>query len=637
MDNQIYKLPFMKKVLVCIFFLVSNQYLFAQADLTLTINDFLNWSPSVINQSNISNTILSLREKSNNFQLISNVDTNAKILYSPDGMDNFGPYIDSSSQFNLFNFSHWQYIDILAWFGGSAGTPILIPSKAWVDAAHKNGVKVIGTIFFAPTVYGGTQAAVQSFLQKDINGNYIASSQLIAIANYYNFDGWIFNCETQINSATGADFSSFINQFDSSYNGEIIWYDAMLQNGSISYQNKLNANNAYFFQHSTGLFTNYSWSQATTVASSNTYALGLARSPFDVYTGADMWPNRTAQPAFSNYTWIDKIFPSGVAKTSIALFATNFTFNYGGFSTFNNDPADYASFYATERKIFSGNDETPFAIDNAWKGIGNYIAARTTIKSLPFSTDFNTGHGLNYYSNGNVLSSGSWHNMSHQSILPTWTFYNSGINIDYDFNDAYNGGSSIILTSTTSTGFFTIPLYSTDIVAQTSGVIGKLAFKSSTAIDSIGIQLQKSNATFTNIYFHPIGNGTWENLLSSVVGIGSNDTIVAMNLLINSATPFTINLGGFEINSSLTGLNTLANKSATILKAYPNPSNGEVTFSNLSNTDGKLSIFDLKGSNVKFEPLLAGELKKIKFKENAVYIYEFKSKSGSTSGKIIVN
>ena len=148
MDNQIYKLPFMKKVLMCIFFLVSNQYIFAQADLTLTMNDFLNWSPSVVNQTNISNTILSRREKSNNFQLISNVDTNAKILYSPDGMDNFGPYIDSSSQFNLFNFSHWQYIDILAWFGGSAGTPILIPSKAWVDAAHKNGVKKIVPITF---------------------------------------------------------------------------------------------------------------------------------------------------------------------------------------------------------------------------------------------------------------------------------------------------------------------------------------------------------------------------------------------------------------------------------------------------------------------------------------------------------
>ena len=637
MDNQIYKLPFMKKVLMCIFFLVSNQYIFAQADLTLTMNDFLNWSPSVVNQTNISNTPLSQREKAKNFQLISNVDTNAKILYSPDGMDNFGPYIDSSSQFNLFNFSHWQYIDILAWFGGSAGTPILIPSKAWVDAAHKNGVKVIGTIFFAPTVYGGTQAAVQSFLQKNINGNYIASSQLKAIANYYNFDGWIFNCETQVNSTTGADFSSFINQFDSSYNGEIIWYDAMLQNGSISYQNKLNANNAYFFQHSTGLFTNYSWSQATTVASSNTYALGLARSPFDVYTGADMWPNRTAQPAFSNYTWIDKIFPSGVAKTSIALFATNFTFNYGGFSTFNNDPADYASFYATERKIFSGNDETPFAIDNAWKGIGNYIAARTTITSLPFSTDFNTGHGLNYYSNGSVLSSGSWHNMSHQSILPTWTFYNSGITIDYDFNDAYNGGSSIILTSTTSTGFFTIPLYSTDIVAQTSGVIGKLAFKSSTAIDSIGIQLQKSNATFTNIYFHPIGIGTWENLLSSVVGIGSNDTIVAMNLLINSATPFTINLGGFEINSSVTGLNTLANENPPILQVYPNPSNGEISFSNLSNRDGKLSIFDLKGSEVKFESIISGKTSKLKLIRSAVYIYEFKTESGYKSGKIIIN
>ncbi len=619
------------------FFLISNQFLFAQADLSLTIIDFLNWNPSIINQSNISYTTLNHREKSKNFQLISNVDTNAKILYSPDGMDNFGPYIDSSSQFNLFNFSHWQYIDILAWFGGSAGTPILIPSKAWVDAAHKNGVKVIGTIFFAPAVYGGTQAAVQSFLQKDINGNYIASSQLMAIANYYNFDGWIFNCETQVNSTTGADFSSFINQFDSSYNGEVIWYDAMLQNGSISYQNKLNANNAYFFQHSTGLFTNYSWSQATTVASSNTYALSLARSPFDVYTGADMWPNRTAQPAFSNYTWIDKIFPSGVAKTSIALFATNFTFNYGGFSTFNNDPADYASFYATERKIFSGNDENPFLIDLAWKGIGNYIAARTTITTLPFSTDFNTGHGLNYYSNGIVLSSGTWHNMSHQSILPTWTFYNSSVNMDYDFNDAYNGGSSIALSSTSLGGSYNIPLYSTDIVTQLNSLVGGIAFKSSSAtIDSIGVQLQSKNSTFKNIYIHPTSNGSWENLQSLPTVINSGDTIVALNLLLKSSGPFTINIGKFEVKTITTGTEELINSSSDIIQVFPNPSFGEVQFFNSSKSIGELSIFDLRGVKVKFEPLLADEIKKIKFKENAVYIYEFKTKSGFKSGKIIV-
>lgn len=612
---------------------------FSQADLTFTINELLNWQPSVTNQNNISYTDLHLRTHTKNFQIINGLDSNAKILYCPDGMDNFGPYIDSANQFNLFNFSHWQYIDILAWFGGSASSPIIIPSKAWIDAAHKNGVKIIGTVFMAPAVFGGSQAAVQSFLQQDSIGNFIAAAKLIEIANYYNFDGWILNFETSVNNATGTLATSFVNKFDSAYSGEFIWYDAMLANGTISYQNRLNANNAYFFQHSTGLFTNYNWTLASTVTSSNTYATGLGKSPFDVYTGADMWPTRPAQPAFTNYTWIDRIITNNVAKTSIAMFAMNFTFNYGPFSNFNNDSSDYNNFYSAERKIFSGIDEDPFTVDAQWKGLVNYIPVRTTITSLPFQTDFNTGHGFNYYENGSIFRPGSWHNMSHQSILPSWTFYKNGLNTSYDFNDAYNGGSSLLITSSAA-DTDTMPLFSTGFTTSSNVLSTEIAIKSASvsSIDSIALELKmKNNMPSRTTVLHPVLNGNWEVLTGNISNTGLTDTIIAVNLIIFSSGGYNLNVGMLKVDSNAINSVSSIDKQSSAFSIFQDTSDGLIEIRNVSNLDGQINIFDLKGSRIISETINKFSIRQITLPGNSVYIYEIVAGKEVKQGKIFVH
>lgn len=622
-----------------IIFLLFTGASFSQPSLTLTINDLLTWQSTTITPTNISTVPISNRVKSADYQTGNYLDTNARILYCPDGMNNFGPYIDSAHQFNLFNFSHWQYIDILCWFGGSASLPIIIPAKSWVDAAHKNGVKVIGTVFFAPTVYGGSQSQVQSFLQQDAFGNFDAAAKMIQIANYYNFDGWILNFETPVDAATGALASSFVSKLDSAYTGEVIWYDAMLQSGNISYQNRLNANNAYFFQHSTGLFTNYAWTSGTTVTNSHNYAVGLNLSPFNVYTGADMWPSRTAQPAFTNYTWIDRIFTSGVAKTSIALFATNFTYNYAPFSVFNNDSTDYANFYSTERKIFSGVDNDPFAADATWKGIGNYIAMRTTSLSFPFQSDFNTGHGFNYYHNGNILLSGSWSNISHQSPLPSWTFYTNGTVIDYDFNDAYSGGSSIAI-SAANAGTYSIPLFSTELITATNLLSVELALKSaSLSIDSISIELKKKgNAASAFSIYHPALNGNWESILNNNIAVAVSDTIIAIVLNIHASGAFNINIGKINIDENSVNTAVLSGKdNLNSLLVYPNPSSGNTFVSYNGQEGGQLNVFDLKGSNILTKTIKKGETEKLQLPCNNVYTYEFKAGNKIEHGKFIVN
>ncbi len=625
----------MKKIFLFTFLIVQFQ-VHAQPDLTLTIPDLMNWQ-SAGNSANVSTIVLNSRAKSGNSQLSTALDTNAKILYSPDGMDNFGPYIDSAQKFNLFNFTHWQYIDILAWFGGSASSPILIPSKAWVDAAHRNGVKVIGTVFFAPIAFGGSQATMQSFLQKDSIGNFIAAAKLIEIAQYYNFDGWIMNCETSAGGAIGALMASFMNRMDSAYAGELIWYDSMLQNGSIQYQNKLNANNAYFFQHSTGLFTNYNWSQAATVASSQSYAQSLGLSPYRVYTGADLWPNRTAQPAFTNYTWIDKIISGGLAKTSIALFATNFTFNYAGFSTFNNDSNDYVDFYAAERKIFSGLDQNPFYVDAQWKGLSNYISVKTTLTSFPFETDFNTGHGFNYYANGSIASPGSWHNISHQSALPSWTFYANGLSIDYDFMDAFSGGNSLKISSLTG-GNFTIPLYSAKAKTSANLLDIDIALKSSSAsIDSVSVELRKKDNSVVSAFFYPLYNGSWESLSNNSLGVGFSDTLIEIRLHVHASAAFTLHLGKLSVQADSASSVSGVKKNETNLQLFPNPSNGNFFITASESTGATISFYDLNGKLVLSKVLKNEGKQELELKNKGVYLYEYHSKHGTKQGKFVVN
>lgn len=607
------------------------------ADLTLSMTQFMSWTtPS--NQSNVSLQPMQSRVKKNNFQLNNSLDTNTRILYCPDGMNNFGPYIDSANQFNLFNFSHWQYIDILCWFGGTASDPVTLPAKAWVDAAHKNGVKVIGTVFFAPIVYGGSQSQVQSFLQTDSQGNFIAIKQLKDIANYYNFDGWIFNCETPVTSTIAGQIATLVAQLDTAYAGDVIWYDSMLQSGNISYQNRLNANNAYFFTHSEGLFTNYAWSSANTVTSSQTYANSISQSPYKVYTGADIWPTRNAQPAFSNYQWIDKIITNNVAKTSIALFATNFTYNYAGFSNFNNDSTDYQNFYDAENKIFSGLDLTPFATDATWKGIANYLPVRTTIRSFPFSTNFNTGHGLDYYHNGVALNTGSWHNMSVQSTLPSWTFFNTGVTIKYNFTDAFNGGSSLNISSSSAiAGSYNIPLFSTSIITSQNSLNALAAMKMiSGSIDSLSILIKRKNNSDIRISLDVNNSQSWNTPIGNKV-CNISDTLIAMSIEIKSSGAFQLLFGQLDVNESMASNIADQAKQVNNVVVYPNPSNGSIQFRNLPISNKTiLRITDLSGKVIKHETLQGQSELHLQQLSKGLYFYEVSGEKKYFKGTFIV-
>jgi len=137
--------------------------------------------------------------------------------------------------FDVYAFNYWQYTDRLVLWGGSAGEGlILAPTSDVIDAGHRNGVPIYGTIFFPPTAYGGQIQWVEDFVQNS-GGVFPVADKLIEVADYYKFDGWFINQETAGgNAALAQDMRDMMEYIQLNSDINIMWYDAMVEYSVVS-------------------------------------------------------------------------------------------------------------------------------------------------------------------------------------------------------------------------------------------------------------------------------------------------------------------------------------------------------------------------------------------------------------------
>ncbi|MDO7876701.1 LamG-like jellyroll fold domain-containing protein [Hymenobacter sp. ASUV-10] len=523
---------------------------------TLTPAQLMAWTSTGATAlpANVSTVPLATRQNSLAAQLNPNQSFSAKVNWCPDGMNNFVGYLNEQPRFNLYNFTHWQYIDVLTWFA----SPVGIPCRPWTEAAHRNGVKIIGTIF--------TDAAgFNTLLQRDAAGNYIGAQKLVDVANYYGFDGWFFNEESQLTATQATELMNLLKRLQAIKPAgmEIHWYDSMLPNGRIAYQNTLNTANAPLLQDGTArvsdaIFTNYFWQGATTFNTAVATANSLGRSPFDVYTGADVWPGRNPQQLFNQTTWLDNYYTNAnpaQPRTSLAVFAPNITFN-SGLTNFNNDAGDYVNFYRAEQRLFAGNDYDVTTADaSGWKGFGHFVPVRSAINTLPFETNFCVGQGKIFANNGVVVAH-EWTNMAQQRLLPSWQWAKTGastVSVGFDFNRAWYGGNSVALAGSLAAGATaTVKLYQTKLTLQNS-VSVDVTYKAATA--------GPSNAKLALYFSDDLNNPTlfdlpavtdtlWTTTSYTLTGLAAGRELAIVGVQATSATAvasFRTNLGNLRI------------------------------------------------------------------------------------------
>ncbi len=509
-------------------------------------------------------------------QFNADLPNDMEIAYLPDGMGNFGNYGEEQSQFNLYNFTNWSYIDKLVWFGGTASQNVQLPSAPWVNTAHRNGVEVFANVFFAPNQFGGSTATLNDFLEQDGDDNFIAVPIMVEIMEYYGFDGWFINQETNTNSTTAGLMQDFLKDLTTAVEAagkEVMWYDAMLLSGSVIWQNRLSTSNSVFVQNDTdgdtsngfedrissNIFINFFWNSMAFPNASRTRANAIGRSSFEVFTGVDVWPGRNqARFQTGGNNWMSLMHDNPTSPiTSFGVFAPSCVYNNAEYSNFNNDPNDYENFYSEERHMFAGADRNPRTVDaSGFRGFSNWIPAASTITEIPFETNFNTGHGLNRFEDGALLNSNPWHNMNEQDMLPTWQFAfseNGLLTASWDFDNAYNGGSSLHIegslnagapvdlvlykTALTITGDTKIDIIYDQIVNDGASLIVRVSF-TDTSIDDAQFFVNVADDTgWSGVTF----------FLDEFVG-EEIDTIGLEFLSAEGTTDYNINVGNIKVH-----------------------------------------------------------------------------------------
>ncbi|XP_075374933.1 cytosolic endo-beta-N-acetylglucosaminidase isoform X4 [Mycteria americana] len=329
-------------------------------------------------------------------------------------------FIQGSATRNPYVFYHWRYIDIFVYFSHHAVT---IPPVCWTNAAHRNGVPVLGTFI---TEWTDGEKLCEAFLAGGEEAYRAVSEQLARIAQHYRFDGWLVNMENTLSAAAVGNLPPFLRHLTAQVHsavpeGLVIWYDSVLQNGTLKWQNELNEENRVFFDACDGLFTNYNWKEEHL---ERTRGLAGPRHT-DVYVGIDVFARGDViGGGFDTDKSLRLIRQYGL---SAAIFAPGWVYEHLGAENFLDN----------ENKF--------------WGLLAEYLPTHS-ICTLPLATSFSLGMGTSRFLAGKEEQAGPWYDLSTQEIQPLYAEREGRLSTSCCLQDAWSGGSSLRVQGTIPAG-----------------------------------------------------------------------------------------------------------------------------------------------------------------------------------------
>ncbi|KZX03730.1 endo-beta-N-acetylglucosaminidase [Streptococcus oralis] len=410
-----------------------------------TWEDLLKWEPGAreddpINRSSVElakrhrgqlvNEKASRRAK---VQALANTNSKAKDHASVGG-----------EEFKAYAFDYWQYLDSMVFWEG------LVPTPDVIDAGHRNGVPVYGTLFFNWSNSIADQEKFAAALKQDADGTFPIARKLVDLAKYYGFDGYFINQETtgELVAPLGEKMRQFMlytKEYAAKVNYPIkyAWYDAMTYKYGRYHEDGLGDYNYQFMQKegdkvpADQFFANFNWNKEKNDHSVE-MAKWLERSQYDVFAGLELQQGGSYK---TKVKWDALLDEKGKLRLSLGLFAPDTITSLG------KTGEDY---HKNEDIFFTGYQGDPTAqkpADKEWYGIANLVADRTPAVGRTFTTSFNTGHGRKWFVDGKVSKDSEWNYRSVSGVLPTWRWWQTStgekLRAEYDFTDAYNGGNSL--------------------------------------------------------------------------------------------------------------------------------------------------------------------------------------------------
>lgn len=536
-------------------------------------NTLLEWSPATDRDAAFNKGSVKLvQDRVKGYKVNPNALEDPKLMALASMYPNTsGVPSQGSEKFNTFTFGYWQYVDKLIMWGGSAGEGLIVPPSADViDAAHKNGVPVYGTVFFPQKEHGGKLQWLRDMLQQREDGSFPTADKLLEAASYYGFDGWFINQETQGASPQDAQlmqqFMKYLQQHKQP-GMEIIWYDSMIDQGPVSWQGALTDRNRMFFQDggervSDTMFLDFRWQYSGyAFQNSPSVAQSLNRSPYDLYAGIDVEAN-----GYNGTFNLPALFPEGgKAATSLGIYRPDWAWN---------SSKTHEEYMEKESTFWSGYEHNPAATpprpgagdatkSRTWRGAANYFVDKSVITGPEFITHFNMGNGHLFAVNGDVVRSRDWSNRSLQDILPTWRWIaesegtGQALRPSFDYENAYYGGSSLKVSGDLRPDSAThVKLYKTDVRVEPTTVVSA-TYKANDENARIQIGVSFNDAPEQYVYLDPasveLADGTsvtdavYKNKwVRSTVTLATyaDRTIAGISLKVDSPEP----IDGLQVN-----------------------------------------------------------------------------------------
>ncbi|KAF5283612.1 hypothetical protein FQR65_LT13818 [Abscondita terminalis] len=271
-------------------------------------------------------------------------------------------FVEPTNTGNGYAFYRWSQIDIFVYFSHHL---ITIPPLSWINAAHNNGVQILGT--FITEWKPGKKICNEIFKDSESLLKFI--DVLVDICVLFKLDGWLLNIENEVEEIDSLKL--FVKLLTEKIHvkrpgGLVIWYDSVTYEGKLKWQNELNDYNSCYFNDCDGIFLNYSWNEENL---SNSLASAGHRN-LDVYVGVDVFGrNFFGGGNFNTYLAAELIRKYNL---SMAIFAQGWTHE-----TLKCETADNA----TEQFLIR---------DNAfWKSLWPYLYTRPI--NMMFETFFYVG------------------------------------------------------------------------------------------------------------------------------------------------------------------------------------------------------------------------------------------------------
>ncbi|KZO92848.1 glycoside hydrolase family 85 protein [Calocera viscosa TUFC12733] len=338
----------------------------------------------------------------------------------------------------MWTMAWWGMTDVFIYFSHYRVGP---PPRAWINAGHRQGCKVLGVLVFEP----GNGEDEQYQLFRDAHGKPETkyAKCLVDLCEQRGFDGWLINLELRYYKHVKqlGEWLAYLTKEARDRLGSrscIMWYDSITIWGWRSHQNTLTSQNAPFFLASDMLHTNY-WYDLKKIKAAELYLenhVHGSRPATDVAFGIDMWGRGTYKDGgYKSCLAIDdirRVTPQG-RDFSTSLFGLAYLWENGELYSGDGQVRTRESWWeretlfwigrATEEEqardlqILNTDKSKRFEPGDRYHPLSHYFPFKP--QDLPLSTTFSLGAGTFFNIHGQPAPEmSSWSDHGLVSPLP---------------------------------------------------------------------------------------------------------------------------------------------------------------------------------------------------------------------------